>query len=90
MNSFLKSLEMKGEINDFNKNDVSRIAQLTQRSNQFNLRTIRYNEDDIINISSSENYLKYTVKINDKFGEYGLISIVILEKLSDDEYFIDT
>ena len=49
---FLKSLDMKSEISEFNKFNIPRIAQLSQRSNQFNLRTIRYTDSDIQNISN--------------------------------------
>lgn len=90
INSFLKSLNMIGIIEDFNTDDISRISQLTQRSNQFNLRTIRYNEDDIIRIINSDNFITYSVKLKDKFGDHGLISLVILEKKSETKYFIDT
>ena len=47
MDAYLKSLEMKGEILPFQNNDIARISQLSQRSNQFNLRTVRYTESEI-------------------------------------------
>ena len=90
MDDYLKSLEMKGNISAFNNDDVSRIAQLTQRSNQFNLRTKRYTEKDITEFMNSDNHLTYTIKLKDKFGDYGLISVIILEKTNDDVYFVDT
>lgn len=90
MDDYLKSLEMYGSISDFRQKDVSRIAQLTQRSNQFNLRTKRYTEDDIIKFMNSKNHLTYSVKLKDKFGDYGLISVIILEKTSSNVFFIDT
>ncbi len=90
MDDYLKSLEMEGNISPFTNDDVSRIAQLTQRSNQFNLRTQRYTEKDITEFMNSENHLTYTVKLKDKFGDYGLISVIILEKKNDNSYFIDT
>ena len=90
MDDYLKSLEMVGNISAFNSDDVSRIAQLTQRSNQFNLRTKRYTEKDITELMNSENHLTYSIKLKDKFGDYGLISVIILEKKNDNSYFIDT
>ncbi|MEW7291815.1 HAD-IIIC family phosphatase [Aquimarina sp. 2304DJ70-9] len=90
MDDYLKSLEMQGEIESFTEKDVSRIAQLTQRSNQFNLRTKRYTENDITAFMTSENHLTYSVKLKDKFGDYGLISVIILEKSKDGSFFIDT
>lgn len=90
MDDYLKSLEMTGDISPFTNDDVSRIAQLTQRSNQFNLRTKRYTEKDITEFMNSNNYLTYSIKLKDKFGDYGLISVIILEKKNDNSYFVDT
>ncbi len=90
MDDYLKSLEMKGLINSFESDDVSRIAQLTQRSNQFNLRTQRYTEADILEFMNSKSHLTYSIKLKDKFGDYGLISVIILEKKNNKSYFIDT
>ena len=89
MDSYLKSLEMYAQINSFDDFNIPRIAQLTQRSNQFNLRTIRYTEDEVLNLMKSENHLTFYIKLKDKFGDYGLISIVILIKQKD-KLFIDT
>lgn len=89
MDDYLKSLEMTGVISSFTLEDVPRIAQLTQRSNQFNLRTKRYTEANIIDFMKSETHLTYSVKLKDKFGDYGLISVIILEK-KDKSYFVDT
>ena len=86
---YLQSLEMKATIEPFKKEDYSRIAQLTQRSNQFNLRTIRYSDADIERIANDQAYLTLSVKLRDKFGDYGLISVLILNK-QNDSMFIDT
>jgi FkbH-like protein len=86
---FLASLSMVAEVRPFDKFTVPRVAQLTQRSNQFNLRTIRYTEEEIQKIMSSEEYYTRSFTLQDKFGDYGLISIVILKK-NNTELFIDT
>lgn len=88
--NYLESLEMYSEVNEINKFTIPRVAQLTQRSNQFNLRTIRYTDEDIKRISSSDEYITFTFTLNDKFGEHGLISVIILKKISQKEVFIDT
>jgi FkbH-like protein len=81
---------MECTVASFNSFSIPRVAQLTQRSNQFNLRTKRYSEDDISNIRSSENYFTLSFNLKDKFGEHGLISIIILEKKENKSLFIDT
>lgn len=88
--AYLKSLKMIGYAGAFEEPRYSRIAQLTQRSNQFNLRTIRYTEDEIRRISENENYVTLYYTLKDKFGDYGLVGIVIMEKKSPMELFIDT
>ena len=90
IDEYLMSLEMIGERKPFEPERYSRIAQLTQRSNQFNLRTIRYTEDEIERIANDDNYLTLYYTLKDKFGDYGLVSVVIMEKRSDEELFINT
>ncbi len=86
---YLESLEMTAMINVFDDFSIPRIAQLTQRSNQFNLRTIRYSEEDINRIRTSKEYVTLQVKLSDKYGDYGLISLLIGE-IKDENLFIDT
>ena len=87
--AYLESLEMVGVIVPFDAFHYPRIAQLTQRSNQFNLRTVRYTESEIAAISQDDRYITRYMTLSDRFGEHGLISVVILEK-QEDALFIDT
>lgn len=87
---FLKSLEMTSLIQPFNKFNTPRVAQLSQRSNQFNLRTIRYTEADVEKMSADKNFLTFTFTLVDKFGDNGLICVIILQKESKKIAFIDT
>ncbi len=86
---YLTSLEMVSECKPFDSFTVPRVAQLTQRSNQFNLRTIRYTEDDVHKISVSDDYITLSFTLEDKFGHYGLISLIILKKQGE-ALFVDT
>jgi FkbH-like protein len=87
---FLKNLEMLSNIEPFNKFNTPRIAQLSQRSNQFNLRTVRYAEADIERISNSKDYVTFSYTLADKFGDNGLICVIILQKENEKSLFIDT
>lgn len=89
-NDFLKNLNMISEINSFNKFNTPRVAQLSQRSNQFNLRTIRYTESDIERISNSKDHATMAFTLEDKFGDNGLICVIILVKEDSETLFIDT
>ena len=77
---YLKSLEMKGEIREFVPMYMARIAQLTNKSNQFNLTTKRYAQSDIEAIAADEKYITLYGKLEDKFGDNGVVSILIGEK----------
>lgn len=74
---YLKSLEMKGEIRSFIPMYMSRIAQLTNKSNQFNLTTKRYSQSDIEEVAEDPNRITLYGKLSDKFGDNGVVSIVI-------------
>jgi len=87
---FLKSLHMVSLVEPFNKFNNPRVAQLSQRSNQFNLRTIRYSDNDIEKISLSKKYFTFTFTLEDKFGDNGLICVVILKKENENSLFIET
>jgi FkbH-like protein len=76
---YLKSLEMKLT---FYKNDhfiVSRVSQLSQRTNQFNLTTIRYSEEDIQAMVNGQNADVIAIKLEDRFGDLGIIGAAILK-----------
>lgn len=77
---YLLSLEMKGTIRPFEPMYMSRIAQLTNKSNQFNLTTRRYTQSDIEGFAAQEDYLTFYGKLEDKFGDNGVVSVVIGRK----------
>jgi len=80
---YLKGLEMYAVAAPFDSFNFPRISQLTQRSNQFNLRTVRYTEAEIDGIADSADYITLCADLKDKFGDHGLISAVIMEKRAD-------
>ena len=86
---YLEGLEMIAEAKPFDSFHFPRIAQLTQRSNQFNLRTVRYTEQEITDIAADDRYVTLYFTLKDKFGDHGLISAVIMEK-REDRLFVNT
>ena len=86
---YLQSLEMVAEAKPFDEFHFARIAQLTQRSNQFNLRTVRYTESDIKRIAEDDHFITLYFTLRDKFGDHGLISVVILEKRDNGTLFVN-
>lgn len=87
---FLRNLNMVSEIKLFDKFNTPRISQLSQRSNQFNLRTVRYSEADVENISNDDNYTGFSFSLSDKYGDNGLICIIVLQKKNNATLFINS
>ncbi len=87
---FLKSLQMLSNVEPFNRFNTPRVVQLSQRSNQFNLRTVRYTESEIESISKSKDYFTFTFTLEDKFGDNGLVCVIILQKEKTDTLFISS
>ncbi len=87
---FLKSLNMVSTVSGFTKFNTPRVAQLSQRSNQFNLRTIRYTEGDIAAMSEDPDVINLSFTLEDKFGDNGLIAVIIMKKQDEETLFVDT
>ncbi len=78
--AFLESLDMRIELSPFSPKNLDRIVQLLQRSNQFNLATRRHNQAQCeAFMRAPANRLAMSVSLKDRFGDHGLISIVIAE-----------
>lgn len=73
---YLHSLEMRAEIQPFSQMYLSRIAQLTNKSNQFNLTTLRCTKGDIQRFADDDRYITRYGKLEDKFGDNGVVSVV--------------
>lgn len=74
---YLLSLEMTAKIHSFERLYLSRIVQLTNKSNQFNLTTRRYTQSEIEELSEKSQYLTLYGKLEDKFGDNGVVTVVI-------------
>ena len=87
---FLKSLNMVSVVSGFTKFNTPRVAQLSQRSNQFNLRTVRYTDADIDSLANDKEVIDLSFTLEDKFGDNGLIAVVIMKPLDEGTLFVDT
>jgi FkbH-like protein len=83
MDAYLTSLEMESTISEFVPVDVPRLSQLINKSNQFNLTTHRRSEAEVSAVMNDKNFAGFSVRLKDRFGDHGLISIVIGEKVGD-------
>jgi FkbH-like protein len=85
---YLRNMKIELTIEKLNEFNIMRCAQMTQKTNQFNLTTRRYTETEIRNISDAGNWV-YGLRVKDRFGDNGLTGLIII-KTSDQTANIDT
>ena len=90
LKEYLKQLGIKVIIKNANEFTIPRISQLTLKTNQFNLTTKRYQEEDIRKFVEDQNKIVECAQIQDKFGDNGITSVYIINKENEQEWFIDT
>ena len=89
-NEFLKQMNIVVNVKKADSFSIPRISQLTLKTNQFNLTTKRYQEEEIRKFSSSDNNIVECIQVSDKFGDNGITGTYIVEKKNDEEWIIDT
>ncbi len=80
IDGYLRSLNMVAEIKPFDDMGRARITQLINKTNQFNLNTVRCDERDVAAWQLSPTHMTLQVRLVDRFGDNGMISVVIVEK----------
>ncbi|MDC0240900.1 HAD-IIIC family phosphatase [Candidatus Nitrosopelagicus sp.] len=86
---YLKQLNIKLFIKNADEFTIPRISQLTLKTNQFNLTTKRYQEEDIRNFSQDDKKIIGCARVEDKFGDNGITGVFIVDK-NNKEWIIDT
>jgi len=87
---FRKSLDLKIDIFEAEQQHLGRITQLINKTNQFNVTTIRRNQDEVTTLHHDENTLLMGMDIKDRFGEYGLVGVAIIQKQENNVWDIDS
>jgi FkbH-like protein len=83
VDEYLVSLEMEAAFERFDDHHHPRIAQLVQRTNQFNLTTIRHSAAELTAFTEDDAYFPFYVTLSDRFGDNGLISVIIGKRTDD-------
>ena len=86
---FYRSLKQEAEIAPARPETVARIAQLTRKTNQFNLTTRRYTDQQIAELAATAGWNIYSVQVKDRFGDNGIVGVVIT-RLQGEVCEIDT
>lgn len=79
MQAFLETLDLRVRLEPLTPERVARVAQLTQRTNQFNVTTIRRGEAEVMALVGNAEMECLTVAVSDRFGDYGLTGAVIFQ-----------
>jgi FkbH-like protein len=87
---YLRSLDMKITFSAFDAVGRARISQLINKSNQFNLTTRRYTEAQVADLERDQGTFTLQVRLEDKFGDNGMISVVICKSSQPATWDIDT
>lgn len=89
LRQFLASLELKVDVSPMQAGDLHRVAELVQRTNQFNFTSIRRRASEIETLCSDSQLRCLVVRVRDRFGDYGLVGALLFRRTSD-ELDVDT
>ena len=76
LDDYLRSLDIKNEIHLIHEEEFARVAQLAQKTNQFNVCTNRWTEDDVRSFAADSRHAIFTLHSSDRFGDLGLVAFV--------------
>ena len=83
LDEYISRLEIKVDIHRIRHEEFVRAAQLCAKTNQFNVTTKRYTQTELEKISANADSAIYVVYASDKYGDSGLVSVVILKECND-------
>ena len=87
---YLKSIKLSPKCLAINDSNLARASQLCMKTNQFNLRTSRHTETDILSIIKHDNELAFLVNLTDIYGDHGIISLICLKEFDSETVLIET
>jgi FkbH-like protein len=90
LHDFLKNLDIKITIKTADNFTIRRISQLTLKTNQFNLTTRRYQEEDIRQFANDDKIIVGCAQVEDKFGDNGVTGVFIVKKDQPTEWILDS
>jgi FkbH-like protein len=90
LTDYYQSLQMRAQIAFADGFSIPRIAQLTQKTNQFNLTTRRYTEADIRAFAGQPDAIVLSLQLQDRFSDQGIVGVMILRQRQESAWWIDT
>ncbi len=89
LGDFLRELNVQIHMQPMADAQLTRMSQLTQRTNQFNLSTIRRSEQDLLALEKSPEYTLWSIEVEDTFGQYGQVGLIISQQVGK-QLYLDT
>lgn len=86
---FLKNLKINYRIEKINKFHLARASQMTLKTNQFNFTSKRYSVNELKSFIHNKKTLSYILRLKDKYGDHGYVSLIMINKLSEKTFIID-
>jgi FkbH-like protein len=77
MEDYLQSLDLRAEVEPIQEGDMGRVVQLLAKTNQFNVTTKRHTHDDLLRIIQTPRSVAISMRAQDKFGDYGLVAVIL-------------
>jgi FkbH-like protein len=89
LDDYLSSLDMRGDVRSIDTPDLRRVVQLLGKTNQWNLTTRRLSESDVRGILDLDGAIGLSLRLVDRFGDYGLIAVLLATRHDDRLQIID-
>ena len=83
LKDFIQGLDLKVDVSVATRDQISRVSQLTLRTNQFNFTTIRRSESEVLRFLDQESSSCLVARVSDRFGDYGLVGVVLYREAGD-------
>ena len=87
---YLKSIKLAPKKHEINQSNIQRAAQLCSKTNQFNFRTVRHSEADLMGISNQSRNICFLVSLKDIYGDHGIVGLVCIEEIDKETAFLNT
>ena len=87
---YLKSIKLVPKIHQIDQSNIQRAAQLCSKTNQFNLRSVRHSETDLMTLCNQSRSICFLVSLDDIYGNHGIVGLVCIEEIDKNTAFLNT
>tara|TARA_B110000008_G_scaffold48446_1_gene47145 strand:- start:976 stop:2637 length:1662 start_codon:yes stop_codon:yes gene_type:complete len=88
--SYLKSIKLSPKTHQLDESNIKRASQLCLKTNQFNLRTVRYSAEELLSLDNQYEGMSFLVSLNDIYGSHGIVGLVCMKSINQSTAYLDT